>query len=419
MAAQTTVMKARKAKGLDAASVRADFPILARKIHGRPLAYLDNAATTQKPRAVLAALDAYYRRHNANVHRAVYTLSEEATRAYDEARSKVAAFLGAAGTEEIVFTKNATESLNLLAHSLGRTLKPGDEILLTQMEHHSNLVPWQLAAKRAGAIVKYIPLTRDFCLDMAAARRLITKRTRIVSVAHHSNVLGTINDVKTLAALAHAAGALLVVDGAQSAPHAHIDVADLGCDFFACSGHKMYGPTGIGVLYGKRALLEKMEPFLCGGDMISEVTFEGAKWNDLPWKFEAGTPPIAEAIGLGAAVDYLTCFGLEAVASHEAALVQYAIRRLESIPGVTLYGPKGDRGSAIAFTVKGIHPHDVSTVLDRSGVAIRGGHHCAMPLMGVLGVPATCRASIGIYNTKDDIDALIKGLREAQRIFRT
>lgn len=419
MAARTTVMNPRKAKRLDAARVRADFPILARKIHGRRLAYLDNGATTQKPKAVLDAMARHYRRSNANVHRAVYTLSEEATRAYDEARRKVAAFLGAQGMEEIVFTKNATESLNLLAHSLGRTLKPGDEILLTQMEHHSNIVPWQLAAKRTGAVVKYIPLTRDFRLDMAAARRLITKRTRIVSVAHHSNVLGTINDVKTLAAWAHAAGALLVVDGAQSAPHTPVDVRRLECDFFACSGHKMYGPTGIGVLYGKRALLEKMEPFLGGGDMISEVTFEGAKWNDLPWKFEAGTPPIAEAIGLGAAVGYLAGLGMAAIEAHEAGLVSYALTRLGALRGITIFGPKADRGSAISFNVKGIHPHDVSTVLDRFGVAVRGGHHCAMPLMGVLGVPATCRASVGLYNTKADIDALAAGLKEAQRIFRT
>jgi cysteine desulfurase/selenocysteine lyase len=404
---------------LDVTAIRRDFPILTRQVHGRPLVYLDSAASSQKPLAVLDAERHYYHTSHANIHRGVYVLSEEATAAYEQAHEQVARFINA-DFEEMVFTKNTTEALNLVAYAWGlHTLRPGDEVVLTQLEHHSNIVPWQQIARRTGATVHYIRLDAQGHLDMEHAATLIGPRTKIVSVAHVSNVLGTVNPVHELGRMAHAHGALVCVDGAQSIPHLPVDVRALDCDFFAFSGHKMLGPTGIGGLYGKRHLLEQMEPFLCGGDMIREVTLEGATWNDLPWKFEAGTPPIAQGIGLAAAVAYLQSVGMEAIQAHAQTLVRYAMEQLQHTPDITMYGPPADeRGGVVAFNLRGVHPHDVASILDHHGVAIRGGHHCAMPLMRVLGVNGTCRASFYIYNTPDEVDVLIEAIGEARRILR-
>lgn len=403
----------------DVDAVRRDFPILSRQIHGRPLVYLDSAASSQKPLAVIEAVRQYYTTTHANIHRGVYVLSEEATLAYEQAHEKVARFL-LADWEEIIFTKNTTESLNLVAYAWGlHNLHPGDEVVLSQLEHHSNIVPWQQIAKRTGATVRYIRINPQGHLDMEHAASLIGARTKIVSVTHVSNVLGTINPVQELGQMAHAQGAIFCIDGAQSIPHMAIDVRALDCDFFAFSGHKMLGPTGIGGLYGKRALLESMEPFLFGGDMIREVTFEGASWNDLPWKFEAGTPPIAQGIGLGVAVDYLQTLSMQAVHAYEQALVSYALEQMQQVQELTCYGPAAaERGGVVSFNLSGVHPHDMASILDQQGVAIRGGHHCAMPLMQVLGVNGTCRASFYIYNTPDDVDMLIEAIGEARRVLR-
>ncbi len=404
---------------LDVEAVRRDFPILSRRIHDHPLVYLDSAASSQKPLAVIEAVDHYYRTFNANIHRGVYTLSEEATVAYEQAHERVSRFINA-DFEEIIFTKNTTESLNLVAYAWGLTnLQAGDEIVLSQLEHHSNIVPWQQIARRTGATVHYIRVDRQGKLDLEHAAALIGPRTRLVSVAHVSNVLGTINPVHELGQMAHAQGALFCLDGAQSIPHLAIDVRALDCDFFAFSGHKMLGPTGIGGLYGKRALLERMEPFLYGGDMISEVTFEGASWNDLPWKFEAGTASIAQGIGLGAAVDYLQQLGMDAIHAHEQSLVSYALEQMRQVHDLDVYGPEAqDRGGVISFNLQGAHPHDMASILDQHGVAIRGGHHCAMPLMRILGVNGTCRASFYVYNTIEEVDTLIEAVGEARRILR-
>ncbi len=387
--------------------LKQDFPIL------KNIIYLDSASTTQKPTAVINAIKKYYEEDNANVHRGVYKLSLKATMAYEKAHEVVAKFIGAQ-FEEVIFTKGTTESLNLLAYSLGKTLKAGDEIVLTEMEHHSNLVPWQQLAKEKGLILKFIPITSDFRLDMRKARELITSKTRIVSVTHVSNVLGTINPVKELAALAHEVGAVMIVDAAQSVPHMPINVKELNCDFLAFSGHKMCGPTGIGVLYGKKELLEKMDPFLYGGDMIKEVTFEKSTWNDLPWKFEAGTPNIAGAIGLAAAINYLQKIGMEKIQQHEQELTRYALQQLSSLPGLTLIGPASaeERGAVFSFTVEGMHPHDVSELLDQANICVRGGHHCAMPLHQKLEIPGSVRASLYFYNTGGDIEALLTALSE-------
>jgi cysteine desulfurase/selenocysteine lyase len=405
--------------GLDVETVRRDFPILARRVHDRPLVYLDSAASSQKPLQVLDAVRHYYQTSHANIHRGVYVLSEEATLAYEQAHEQVARFMRA-DWEEVIFTKNTTEALNLVAYAWGlQHLREGDEIVLTQLEHHSNIVPWQQVARRTGAVVRYIRIDAHGCLDMEHAATLIGPRTKMVSVTHVSNVLGTVNPVAELGNMAHAQGALLCVDGAQSIPHMAIDVRALDCDFFAFSGHKMLGPTGIGGLYGKRRILEHMEPFLCGGDMISEVTFEGASWNDLPWKFEAGTPPIASGIGLAAAVEYLEGLGMEAVQAHEHRLVCYAMEQLRQAPDIELYGPEAEaRGGVISFNIKDLHPHDVASILDQCGVAIRAGHHCAMPLMRVLGVNGTCRASFYVYNTMDEINVLLEAIGEARRLRR-
>ena len=404
---------------LDVDAVCQDFPILKRQVHGRRLVYLDSAASAQKPLSVIEAIDHLYRTSYANIHRGVYTLSEEATLAYEQAHERVSRFIKA-DFEELIFTKNTTESLNLVAYAWGlNNLQAGDEIVATQMEHHSNIVPWQQIARRTGATVRFIRIDDQGKLDMAHAAELIGPRTKLVSVTHVSNVLGTVNPVYELGQMAHAQGALICVDGAQSIPHMAIDVRTLDCDFFAFSGHKMLGPTGIGGLYGKRALLERMEPFLFGGDMISEVTFDGATWNDLPWKFEAGTGPIAQGVGLGAAVDYLEKLGMDAIHHHEQMLVSYALDQMRQVRDLEVYGPAAhERGGVISFNLEGVHPHDMASILDQQGVAIRGGHHCAMPLMHVLGVNGTSRASFYIYNTVEDIDMLVEAVGEARRILR-
>ena len=404
----------------DVEKVRGDFPILSTRINGRPLVYLDNAATSQKPRSVIRAISDYYERSNSNVHRGVHTLSMMASEAYEEARAKVQRFVGAPGPESIVWTRNATESINLVAASWGLSnLREGDEIVATGMEHHSNLVPWQQLAERTGATLKFISVQGDGTLDMESAGEAITERTRLVAVTHLSNVLGTVNPVKDLAARAHGVGAVILVDGAQSVPHMPVDVTDLDCDFLAFSAHKMLGPTGVGVLYGRPELLDAMPPYMFGGDMILRVTYEDARWNQVPYKFEAGTPNIAGAVGTGAAVDYLTALGMESVWAHEQRLTAYALERMRELELVTVMGPQdpAGRGGTISFSHEWIHPHDLGTVLDSMGIAIRTGHHCAMPLVRSYGLTASARASFYVYNNEEEIDLLIDGLKEAERYF--
>jgi cysteine desulfurase/selenocysteine lyase len=405
---------------LDVAALRADFPILARTVHGAPLAYLDSAATSQKPVAVLDAMDAYYRETNANVHRGVYELAAEATARYEAGRDAVARLVSAP-RETVVFTKNASEAINLVAWAWGvRNLAAGDEILITEMEHHSNIVPWQIVAGITGATVRFAPVTHRGELDMDAFAALLSERTRIVGVTHVSNVLGTINPVAEVTRLAQARGAIVVVDGSQAVPHMAVDIPAIGCDFYAFTGHKMLGPTGIGVLVGRAELLEAMEPFLGGGEMISNVSTDGSTWADLPWKFEAGTPPIAEAIGLGAAADYLMAVGLDNVRAHERELTAHLLEALDTVEGITIYGPRDldVRGGAVSFSLPDIHPHDIAQLVDRSGVCVRAGHHCAKPLMRVLGVGATARASTYLYNSPDEIDVLVRALGEARDTLR-
>jgi len=407
-------------RDFDVESIRADFPILGRQIHGRRLVYLDNAATTQKPEAVINTLSTYYRETNANIHRGLHTLSEEATTQYEGVRGKVARFIGAESGEQIIFTRNATESLNLIAQAWGRkNLTPGDEILLSEMEHHSNLVPWFLIAQQTGAVIRHIPITDDGFLDMRNIADRFTAKTRIVSLTHISNVLGVINPIAEFSDLAHRAGAIMVVDAAQSAPHTRVDVKELNADFLALSAHKMLGPTGVGVLYGRGPLLEEMDPFLGGGDMIRTVSLDSATWNDLPWKFEAGTPNIADVIAFGAAIDYLQNLGMDAVRRHEVELTAYTLDRMREISGVEIYGPPQaeQRAGVISFNLAGLHSHDLGTFMDMRGIAIRAGHHCAQPLMERLGQEATARASLYLYNDRDDIDALIDGLQAARRFF--
>lgn len=406
-------------RALDVDTVRQDFPVLHQEVHGKALVYLDNAASSQKPHSVIEALDEYYRLHNANVHRGIHSLSERASQAYEEARRKVAHFIKARSPKEVVWTRNTTESINLVAYSWGRAnIGPGDEILLTEMEHHSNLIPWQFLADAKGAVLRFIPVTDDGFLELDRLDGLLTERTKLVSIVHMSNVLGTVNPVAEIGRRAHAVGAKVLVDGAQSVPHLPVDVQALDCDFLAFSGHKMCGPTGIGVLYGKRELLEAMPPFLGGGDMIKEVYLESATWNELPWKFEAGTPSIAQAIGLGYAVDYLASIGMEAIHQHEQQLARYALESLSRVDGLVLYGPPAEnRGGVTTFNLPGIHPHDVATILDGEGVAIRAGHHCAQPLMRRYNVAATARASFYLYNTQEEIEILIRALEKAKTIF--
>lgn len=395
--------------------IRKDFPSL----HAMGMrACLDSAASSLTPNAVIEAMGEYYAGYRANVHRGMYKTAGKATERYEAARGIVARFLNASAPEEIVLTGGTTASLNLLAASLGRTFGPGDEVVLTEMEHHANLVPWQEAAKRHGFALKFIPL-KEYRLDMGAARTLITPQTKAVAAVHASNVLGTVIPAKELAVLAHAVGAVFILDAAQSVPHLKVDVRDLECDFLAFSAHKAYGPTGAGVLYGKKALLEKLEPAQYGGDMIREVTYAASTWNDAPMKFEAGTPNIAGMIGLGAAMEYLETIGMEAIEAHDRELTAYALESLSAIPGVTIVGPDmGERIGVISFQVAGAHPHDLATLLDREGVAVRGGHHCAMPLMDTLGVTGTCRASFGIYNGKEDVDLLCAAIEKAKAVLK-
>ena len=411
---------------LDVARVRKDFPILERQVRdGQPLIYLDSANTSQKPRQVLDAMTDFYERHNANIHRATHQLGEEATQAYEGARAKVVPFIGAAEPAEVVFTKNVSEAINLVAYSMGNarggrfSLGPGDEIVITEMEHHSNIVPWQLLCERTGATLRWFGVTAGGRLDTSGIDDLITERTKLVALVHQSNVLGTINPVRAVADRAHAAGALVLVDAAQSVPHMPVDVAALGADFLGFTAHKMCGPTGIGVLWGRLELLEEMPPFLGGGEMIEQVWIDHSTFAAPPHKFEAGTMPIAQAVGLGAAIDYLGEMGLDAVKAHEHGLIGHALQALREIEGVRILGPTEpvDRGGAISFTVEGVHPHDVSQVLDERGIAVRAGHHCAWPLHRAFGVQASTRASVYLYNTRDEVDALAEGIRAAQRFF--
>lgn len=406
---------------LDVNQVRADFPILQQEMYpGVPLVFLDSAASSQKPTAVLQAMEHYYRALNANVHRGVYRISEEATNAFEQARQKVANFINAPDAAQIIFVRNATEGFNLVAYSWGEAnIQAGDEILLTEMEHHANLVPWQMLAQRKGAIVRYVPFTADGLLDLSNLDELLTERTKIFSFTAVSNVFGTINPARRLIAAAKAVGALTMVDAAQSVPHMAVDVQELDCDFLAFSAHKMCGPTGIGVLYGKRHLLEAMPPFMGGGDMIRRVTLEGSTWNDIPWKFEAGTPAIAEGIGLGAAVDYLTSLGMDNVHAHEQFLTSYALEALSEVPGLKVWGPPAtQKGGVAAFTLDNLHPHDIAELLDKDGIAVRAGHHCAMPLHKKLGLSATTRASFYVHTTTAEIDKLVASLHRVRAVFR-
>jgi cysteine desulfurase/selenocysteine lyase len=396
--------------------VRDDFPILRRIVHGRPLAYLDSAASSQRPRHVIEAMSQYYERSHANVHRSIHTLGEEATELYEGARDRVQRFIGAASREEVVFTRGTTDGLNLVADALGHTLRAGDEIVITEMEHHSNIIPWQMAARLSGARILAVPVVGEGVLDLDALDRMLGPRTRVVALAHVSNVLGTINPVAEIARRARAVGALAVVDGAQAAPHMTLDIPALGCDFYVLSAHKMLGPTGIGVLYGRRERLLALEPTRGGGEMIKEVWIDHAQWNDLPWRFEPGTPPIAEAVGLTAAIEYLEKLGMERVREHERALTRRAVEGLRALTDVTVFGPAGDRGAVVSFAVEGLHPHDVAALLDAEGIAVRAGHHCAMPLMRRLGVVGTSRASFSVYTSPDDVERLVAavaGLRSA------
>jgi len=406
------------ATSFDVAAIRADFPILGASVHGKPLVYLDNAATTQKPRVVLDALTDYYTSSNANVHRGVHYLSGRATDLYEDARASIARFLGAAEARELIFTRNATEGINLVAQAWGRAnVRAGDEILISALEHHSNIVPWYMLCAEKGASLRVIPMFDNGELDMEAFVRLLSPRTRLVAISALSNALGTITPVAEIIRLAHAAGALVLVDGAQAAYHMPVDVRALDCDFFVVTGHKLYGPTGIGVLYGKAALLEAMPPWMGGGDMIASVTFERCTWNVIPNKFEAGTPDIAGAIGLGVAVRYLGGIGMERIQAHERELLAYGTAALAEVEGLRIIGTAPHKASILSFVMDGVHPHDLGTIVDREGVAIRTGQHCAQPVMDRLGIPATARASLAMYNTREEIDALVAALHTARKVF--
>ena len=406
------------ASGLDVARLRHEFPVLRAVVNGRPLAYLDNGATSQKPRAVVEAESDFALLENANVHRGVHTLSQRATARYDAVREQLRRFLNAAAADEIVFTSGTTAAINLVAQSYGRSvLRPGDEILLSEMEHHSNIVPWQLVAEAVGARIRAIPVTAAGELDLGAVPGLLTERTRIVAITHVSNVLGTVNPVRRIADLAHAAGAVVLVDGAQGVPHLPVDVQALGADFYVASAHKMYGPTGVGFLYGRLALLEAMPPWQGGGGMIQTVSFEGTTYAPVPARFEAGTPPVCQVVGLGAAIEYLGQLDWAAVEQHEADLLRYATEQVGTVPGVQFIGTARERVGVLSFVLEGIHPHDVGTVLDLHGVAVRASHHCAQPLMRRFGVPGTVRASFALYNTRAEVDQLVEGLLEARKVF--
>ncbi|HET8944598.1 MAG TPA: cysteine desulfurase, partial [Dehalococcoidia bacterium] len=399
---------------MDVQKIRKDFPILERRVYGKPLVYFDNAATSQKPRQVIDALVRYYEHSNANIHRALHCLGEEATEAYEAAREKVAKFINAPSAENIVFTRNTTEAINLVAYTWARqNIREGDEILLTRMEHHSNLIPWQRLAAEKGATIRYVEITDEQTLALDGLENLFDAQTKMMAMPHVSNSLGTINPVEKIGAEARRHGVMFLVDGAQGTPHLAVDVQAIGCDFYAFSSHKMLGPTGVGVLYGRSELLEEMEPFLGGGEMIKKVTYEGATWNDLPWKFEAGTPNIADVIAFGAAIDYLSETGMENVRQHEVEITDYALRRLSELDDMTIYGPRdlSQRGGVVSFNYGNLHPHDVGTILDRHGVAIRAGHHCTQPLMRQLGVSGTARASFYLDNTLEEVDVLVEALQ--------
>lgn len=417
---QPAITASASGKALDVDRLRADFPILKRQVRpGVPLVYLDSTATSQKPLQVIQAMDQFYRQHNANIHRGIHTLAEEATAAYENARQRIAQFIKAPASRQVIFTRNTTEAINLVAFSWGRSkLKPGDLILLTEMEHHSNLVPWQMLAAEKELQLEFIPVTSQGLLDLDFFGKLLERQPRLVAFTHMSNVLGTINPAKEMIQLAHAAGAITLVDAAQSVPHFSVNVDELDADFFSFSAHKMLGPTGIGVLYGRKSLLDEMPPFLGGGDMIKRVSFRSFTANSLPHKFEAGTPAIAEAVGMGAAIDYLDNLGMDDIAQHEHNLTAYAMERLEEVPGVWIFGPPADyRGGVVSFTFEGIHPHDISQILDTQGVAIRAGHHCAMPLHEKFNIPATARASFYLYNTREEVDRLVEALYRVRTVF--
>jgi cysteine desulfurase/selenocysteine lyase len=403
---------------VDLATVRADFPALHQFVHGRPLVYLDNAATTQKPRTVVEALRRYYEQDNANVHRGVHALSERATVAYEEARETVRAFINAPSEREVIFTRNATESINLVARAWGdANVRAGDEVLISGLEHHSNIVPWQQLCGRTGAVLKVVPIDDRGDLLMDEFDRLLTDRTKLVAMVHVSNALGTVNPVASIVTRARAAGAVVLIDGSQAVGHFRTDVQALGADFYVFTGHKLFGPTGIGILHGRESILDRMPPFMGGGDMIRTVTFEGSTWNDLPYKFEAGTPHIAGAIGLRYAIDYVQAVGFEAIAAHEAELLTEATRRVGAIDGLRLVGTAREKAGVISFVMEGAHPHDIGTIVDREGVAIRTGHHCAQPVMDRFGIPATARASLAFYNTAADVDALVAALGRVRTLF--
>ncbi len=406
---------------MDSLKLREDFPILKIKVRGKRFVYLDSAATTQKPIQVIEAINNYYKNLNSNVHRGVYYISQEATRLYEEARMKVSKFINAESPKTIVFTRNATEAINLVAYSWGRkNIKEGDEIILTEMEHHSNLVPWQILAKEKNAKLRFIPVREDGTLQLEKLGELLTPKSKLLAITHVSNVLGTINPIKEIVEIAHKNGTFALVDGAQSVPHIPVDVKDLGCDFLAFSGHKMLGPMGIGVLYGKEKILEEMDPFLGGGEMISQVWLDRATWNEIPWKFEAGTPNVEGAIGLGSAIDYLKKIGMENIEKREKELTGYAMERLKEIEGIRIYGPKNPqlKSGVISFNLENIHPHDVGTILDQEGIAVRVGSHCAQPLMAKFGVSSMVRASFYIYNIEEEIDIMISALKKVKEIFR-
>jgi cysteine desulfurase/selenocysteine lyase len=404
---------------IDPYEIKKDFPIFERRVHGKPLVYLDNAATTQKPRRVIETEKKFYEETNANIHRAVHTLSYESTKLYEEAHKKVARFIGAKSWREVVFTRNATESINLIAYGWGlHNLKEGDEVLITMMEHHSNIVPWQMLREQRGITLKFLDVDDGGRLKLDDLPKLLTERTKLFGIIHASNVLGVVNPVKEVIAEAKKLGALVLVDAAQSAPHIPIDVSALDCDFLVASGHKMLGPSGIGFLYGRREVLDNMSPFIFGGDMIETVTLEKSTWNELPWKYEAGTPNIAGGIGLGAALDYLDNIGMASVISHEQELLNYTLESLSDLSGIELYGSSEERVGVITFNIKGIHPHDVAGILDEEGIAVRSGHHCAQPLMRRLGIENAVRVSLYIYNTKEDIDRLISTLHKIIRVFK-
>lgn len=416
--ARNELKPAAARRPFDAMALRGDFPILQTQVRGKPLVYLDNAATSQKPNAVIAAISRYYSHQNANIHRGVYKLSADATAAYESARAKIATFIDASSPAEIVFVRGCTEGINLVASSWGSAnLRPGDEILLSEMEHHSNIVPWQLAAQRTGAVIRVIPIADNGKLNMEQFAALLSDRTRLLAITHVSNALGTINPVKQMTDLAHKAGALVLVDAAQSIPHLPVSAKDIGCDFLAFSGHKMFGPTGSGAVWAKKSLWEAMPPYQGGGDMISTVTFEKSTWNEVPHKFEAGTPDICGAIALGAAVDYLSAIGMEQIAQAEHDLLTYAESRLSAIDGLRIVGTAAQKAAVISFTMQGIHPHDIGTIVDGEGIAIRTGHHCCQPVMDHYGIPATARASLAFYNTRDDINRLAAALEKVKEVF--